>query len=131
MKTSQNNIKPYDIFYKEYKGEFNATSGKHYYVCMYVQELDSNNRLKSDIYGIMVTSNMKYENLPNDYNVKIEINGRPCFALCDKMFRFKIEETMEVKEQKLTTYQKSEIQEKMNKFYKEVQRQMQIGDEIL
>lgn len=124
MKTLVNNIKPFDVFYKEYKGEFGETNGKHYYVCIYVQELDENNRLKSDVYGVMVTSNMKYENLPNDYNVKIEINGRPCFALCDKLFRLKIEETMEVKEQKLTIYQKSEITEKLNKFYKEIQRQM-------
>jgi hypothetical protein len=124
MKTLQNNIQPFDIFYKEYKGEYDGTNGKHYYVCIYAQELDGNNRLKSDVYGIMVTTNMKYENLPNDYNVKIEINGRPCFALCDKLFRLKIEDTLEVKGQKLSTYQKSEITEKLNKFYKEVQRQM-------
>ena len=124
MKTSQNKIQPFDIFYKEYKGEYDGTNGKHYYVCIYAQELDGHNRLKSDVYGIMVTTNMKYENLPNDYNVKIEINGRPCFALCDKLFRLKIEDTLEVKGQKLSTYQKSEITEKLNKFYKEVQRQM-------
>jgi hypothetical protein len=115
---------PFDIFYKEYTGEYKEKNGKHYYVCIYVQELDGNNRLKNDVYGVMVTTNMKYENLPNDYNVKIEINGRPCFALCDKLFRLKIEETLEVKEQKLSTYQKSEITEKLNKFYKEIQRQM-------
>jgi len=128
-KTSQNNIRPFDIFYKEYKGEYDATNGKHYYVCIYTQSLDGHNRLISDVYGIMVTSNMKYENLPNDYNVKIEINGRPCFALCDKLFRLKIEDTMEVKEQKLTNYQKSEIIEKFNKFNNEVKRQM--GEHLL
>jgi hypothetical protein len=129
MKTLQNKVSPFDIFYKEYKGEYGETNGKHYYVCIYVQELDGHNRLKSDVYGLMVTTNMKYENLPNDYNVKIEINGRPCFVLCDKLFRLKIEDTLEVKGQKLSAYQKSEIKEKLNKFYKEMERQM--GEQIL
>ena len=122
MRTLPKEIKAYQIFYKTTVSEFGEHN--HYYVCIYSQRYDTNNRLVSDVYGLMVSTNRKFENLPNDYNVKIEINGTPCFVLCDKMYRFKIEETMEVKEQKLTNYQKSEISEKLNKFYNEVKRQM-------
>lgn len=122
MRTLPNEIKAYQIFYKTTVSEFGEH--KHYYVCIYSQRQDINNRLVSDVYGLMISTNKKFENLPNDYNVKIEINGTPCFVLCDKMYRFKIEETMEVKEQRLTNYQKSEIAEKLNKFYNEIKRQM-------
>jgi hypothetical protein len=127
MKTQLNNpIKPFDIIYKEYAGEFGQESSKHYYVCIYTQSEDENNRLYSDIYGLMITTNKKYENIPNDYNVRIEINDVQCYVLCDKIFRFKIEQTMEVKDTKLTVYEKSEIKSKFDKFIKEVNRQMEV-----
>jgi hypothetical protein len=122
MKTLPNEIKPFHIFYKEASAEFG--SNKHYYVCIYTQNEDVNNHLVNDVYGLMITTNQKYENFPNDYNVKIEINGKPCFVLCDKLYRFKVEQTMEVKEYKLTNYQKSEVVDKLQKFYTEIKRQM-------
>ena len=72
----------------------------------------------------MISSNQKFFSFPNDYNVKIEINGIPCFVLCDKLFRFKVEETMEIKEKKMNKYEMSEVSEKLNKFITEVKRQM-------
>jgi hypothetical protein len=117
-----NELKPFDIFYKLSQSEFGIN--KHYYVCIYTQKQDENNHLINDVYGLMISSNQKFFGLPNDYNVKIEINGLACFVLCDKLFRFKVEETMEIKEKKLNTYEKSEVGEKLNKFITEVKRQM-------
>jgi hypothetical protein len=74
----------------------------------------------------MITTNSKYENIPNDYNVRIEINSKPCYVLCDKLFRFKIEQTMEVKDTKLTVFERSEVKTKLDKFIKEVNRQMEV-----
>lgn len=115
-------IKPFDVFYKMTTTEFGPS--KHYYVCVYSQAMDENNRLVQDVYGLMITTNQKYFDLPNDYNVKTEINGMPCFILCDKLFRFKVEDTMEVKEKRFTRYEKSEIEEKLEKFIKEIKRQI-------
>jgi hypothetical protein len=115
-------IKPFDVFYKMTTTEFGQS--KHYYVCIYSQALDENNKLVNDVYGLMVTTNQKYFDLPNDYNVKTEINGTPCFILCDKLFRFKIEDTMEVKEKKFSRYEMSEITEKLEKFIAEIKRQI-------
>lgn len=122
QKTSANDLKPFDIFYKLSQSEFGTN--KHYYICIYTQKQDENNHLINDVYGLMISSNQKFFGLPNDYNVKIEINGMSCFVLCDKLFRFKVEETMEIKEKKLNTYEKSEVGEKLNKFIAEVKRQM-------
>lgn len=115
-------IKQFDVFYKLNTTEFGQS--KHYYVCIYSQSLDENNKLVNDVYGLMVTTNQKYFDLPNDYNVKTEINGTPCFVLCDKWFRLKIEDTMEVKEKKFSRYEISEITEKLNKFITEMKRQI-------
>ena len=122
QKTSANELKPFDIFYKSSTSEFGIN--KHYYVCIYTQKLDENNHLINDVYGLMISSNQKFFDLPNDYNVKIEINGIPCFVLCDKLFRFKVEETMEIKEKKLNKYEILEVSENLNKFIGEVKRQM-------
>jgi hypothetical protein len=87
---------------------------------------DENNHLVNDVYGLMITTNQKYKNIPNDYNVEIQINGKDCFVLCDKLFRFKIEENMEILDQTLTVYKKSEVKEKLDKFMKEIERQMKL-----
>lgn len=116
---------PYDIFYKEFENKDFGPS-KHYYVCIYSQKIDENNRLVSDIYGLMITSNPKYNNIPNDYNVKIEINGKVVFVLCDKLFRFKVEEKMTLIDRKLNNFEKSEIKEKLKKFLTEIERQVKL-----
>jgi hypothetical protein len=120
--TYLSNIQPYDIFFKEFDSEFGRS--KHYYICIYTQREDNNNHLANDVYGLMITSNQKYQKIPNDYNVELFLNGKVVFVLCDKLFRFKVEETMEILPTKLTTYKKSEIKDKLQKFVKEIERQM-------
>lgn len=116
---------PYDVFYKEFATQDFGPS-RHYYVCIYSQKIDQNNHLVSDIYGLMITSNQKYNNIPNDYNVKIEINGKEVFVLCDKLFRFKVEENMTLVDRKLSNFEKSEIKDKLKKFLNEIERQVKI-----
>lgn len=115
----------YDIFYKEFETKDFGPS-KHYYVCIYSQKLDENNRLVSDVYGLMITSNQKYNKIPNDYNVKIDINGKEVFVLCDKLFRFKVEDKMTLVDKRLSNFEKSEIREKLKKFLNEIERQVKL-----
>ncbi len=119
---SKQTIKTFDIFYAPRNvGE----SRKHYFVCIYSQEKDANNRLFSDIYGLMISTNPKYQKLPeNDYNVQIEINEKTCFVLCDKWYRFEVDDSMEIKPAVLEEQTRIEIMAKLNKFIKEVKRQM-------
>lgn len=125
MKTYLSNIKPFDIYYAEKQTEFGTK--RHYYVCIYTQTLDKNNPLESDIYGLIVTSNPKYEYLiEDDYNVAIDIHGKKSYVCCDKLVRMRKDEKMQIKKAKLPEYKKKQITHRFNKFIKEVNRQ--IGD---
>lgn len=77
-------IVPFDLFLATNE------NGRHYYVCVYTQDFDGNNALNYDVYGLIVTSNPKYEKLAHDdYNAPIKINGKKAYVCCDKWFRFK------------------------------------------
>lgn len=113
-------IKTFDVFY--YK------KTKHYYVCVYSQTDDVNNILNNDIYGAVVTTNSKYEDLikegKNDYNVKVNLNNTTGYVCCDKIIRIKVDKHVVKKTYKLTTTEKNKIQEMFNKFINEIKRQM-------
>lgn len=115
---SPSKLRPFDIFFAE------RNEDKHYYVCVYSQELDGNNTLKNDVYGLIITSNQKYRYMEkNDYNVEISINGKPSWVCCDKMVRLRINEDVTEKNIKLTRENIIQIKDKMAKFFIEIQRQ--------
>lgn len=121
--SSKHLIKPFDVFFALRKTDFGEK--KHYYVCVYTQSEDGNNKLRDDVYGLIVSTNPKYKNmLENDYNVEIEINGVECFVNCDKMVRIRLDENVELKTTRLPSSKKEEIKKMLNKFLKEMERQV-------
>lgn len=115
-------IRPFDVFYAIKNTEFGEK--KHYYICIYTQKEDENNKLFNDIYALFVTTNQKYENFSNDYNVEIEINDVKSYVNCDKIVRLRIDERMELKQTRLSKEKRKEIQTMFEKFVSEIKRQM-------
>lgn len=114
-----NNIEPFDLVL------VNTKKDKHYYVCIYAQTLDGNNRLTSDIYGLVVTTNNKYENLPyNDYNVPLEINGKKAYVNCDKLVRIKLYDNVQKKDFFIPHDKRKDIRYNLDKFITEVKKQI-------
>lgn len=120
-------ISPFDIFYAEKENEFKTK--RHYYLCIYVQSLDDNNNLRNDVYGLIITSNNKYEFLTHDdYNVPIELNGKKSYICCDKMVRMVIDNKMYKKNMKIPLYKRKQIIHKMQIFSNEMYRQLKKVD---
>jgi phosphate starvation-inducible protein PhoH len=120
---------PYDVFFADKTCDF-SDKNKHYYVCIYTQELDTNNVLFNDVYGLMITTNQKYNKMQNDYNVEIMVNGRRCYVNCDKMIRLQVDEKVTIKQQRLSQTEIKEIKINLNKFLEEVKRQSAIKEVI-
>lgn len=117
------NIKPYDIFFANKPSDFKDRY-KHYYVCVYFQGFDPRNKLRNDVYGLIITTNKKYETiLHNDYNVPIRMNGKQAYVCCDKLVRIKIDENVTIKSKKLSLLERMRIQMKLDKFLGEILRQ--------
>lgn len=118
-----NDIKLFDVFF--YKEKNRKKNQKHYFVCIYDQEEDVNNNLKNDVFGLVITTNLKYRHFKNnDYNVELKINEVSCFANCDKLIRVrKID--VEKKQVVLTNQEKYEIKKRFNKFLTELNRQIE------
>lgn len=116
-------MKTYDVFLYDENGE------RHYYLCIYSQVSDNNNRLTSDAYGLFITTNSKYDILKtqkiDDYNVEIYLNNKKCFVCCDKWQRVKIDK-VKIKRLKITNDKKREIMNKVNKFLSEIGRQINV-----
>jgi hypothetical protein len=111
-------ILPFDLFVGYAYGQ------RHYYVCIYSQDVDENNPLSNDVFGVLVTTNQKYKKMfYNDYNVPITINGRQGYACCDKMLRFK-KEDIDKKPYGIPRAVARQIKEKTIDFFTEVMRQM-------
>lgn len=129
--TYHSDIKLFDVFVAEQNGQYNK-SKRHYFVCIYNQEKDPNNRLDSDLYGIMITSNKKYETLfeqsYNDYNVEIRLDGKISYALCDKIQRIPNNLLVQKKNFTLTKGEIYNIKKYFNKFINEVKRQTNIKE---
>lgn len=113
-----NHIEPFDIFLVDTKYD------KHYYVCIYAQDLDGNNKLNSDIYGLVITTNPKYEKLSyNDYNVSIEINDKKAYVNCDKLVRIKLKDNVQKKQFFIPHQTRKEIRYNLDKFITEIKKQ--------
>lgn len=111
-------IEPFDIFL------VNSKYDKHYYVCIYTQTLDGNNRLYSDVYGLVITTNPKYEKLSyNDYNVPIMINDKKAYVNCDKLVRIKLYDNVQKKSYTIPNDTKKEIRYNLDKFITEIKKQ--------
>lgn len=120
----RSNIRPFDIFFADKKSDFD-NNFKHYYVCIYTQAEDPNNKLWNDIYGLIITTNQKYRNMTqNDYNVEIEINGHSCYVCCDKLVRMRIDRNVKLKRQKLSNEKIEEVKANFFKFIEEMKRQV-------
>ena len=117
-------IKPFDIFF------VNSDNDKHYYICIYAQEIDKNNKLSSDVYGIVITSNSKYRYLAyNDYNVPITINEKQAYINCDKLVRIKLDSNVVKKNIFVSNEIKKEIRYNLDKFITEIKKQT--AEEVL
>lgn len=111
-------IQPFDVFL------VNNNKDKHYYICIYTQQKDVNNKLFSDVYGLVVTSNKKYEYLPyNDYNVPMFINSKKVFINCDKMVRIQINDDVIRKDIFVPHHVRKEIRYNLDKFITEIKKQ--------
>jgi len=128
---SRSNIKPFDIFLAKYNGQYNKTS-RHYFICVYAQDIDINNELSNDLYGLMITSNSKYEHFFetgfNDYNVEIRFNEKISYALCDKILRIPNDKYVSKTEYTLTKGETYTIKQYLNKFIQELKRQTNIKE---
>jgi len=125
--TCLSNIQPFDIFFAEKRGDF-ENKYKHYYVCIYTQTNDINNPLKNDIYGLIITTNQKYKNIVNDYNVEIELNGKSCYVCCDKIVRIKLDHNVYPKHKHLKPEKIDQIKFNLSKFMNEIKRQTMLGE---
>lgn len=111
-------IKPFDVVL------VNNNNDKHYYVCVYTQELDRNNKLDADIYGVVITSNTKYDYLPyNDYNVPMFINAKKVYINCDKLVRIKLRDNVSKKNINIPEKIRKEIRYHIDKFITELKTQ--------
>jgi hypothetical protein len=119
-------IQPFDVFYGLKYNEF-GNKMPHYYVCIYTQKEDKNNSLVSDVYGLLVTTNPKYQHIPNDYFVSAQIYGKKAFICCDKIERFVLTDEIEIKGIKLPQMVIDSILYRFKKFTNEVYRQMENG----
>lgn len=116
------NIYPYDVILANINGQ------NHYFVCIYTQLIDNANRLTNDIYGLVISTNKKYEHIfenhYNDYNAKIKINGKDAYVCCDKLTRISTrQERIILKHISLTENEKEDIKKYLKKFLQEVKRQ--------
>jgi len=123
------NILPFDIFFADKKCDF-EDNFKHYYVCIYSQQLDQSHRVLNDLYGLIITTNKKYEYIQDDYVVPIVINERKCYVCCDKLVRIKLDEKVQLKQYYLTEEQKEQVRVKTVKFMQEVKRQIWGGIDL-
>ena len=127
----RSDINPFDIFIAEKNGQYN-TNQRHYFVCMYNQAEDINNGLNNDLYGLMITSNSKYENFFdndfNDYNVEVRFNGKISYALCDKIKRIPNDRKVKKTTYKLTKGEIYNIKQYFKKFIDEIKRQTNIKE---
>lgn len=115
--TSRSKVLPYDIFYSK--------RHKHYFICVYTQELDNSHRLNTDLYGVIVTTNKKYNHVRDRYVVPTMINGVESFIRCDTLTRIdSIISEIEVKQAKLTFEEREEVNEKVKTFTNEILRQI-------
>lgn len=113
-----NSIQPFDVVL------VNTDQDKHYYICIYTQELDVNNKLSSDIYGLVVTSNTKYDYLTyNDYNVPMFINEKKVYINCDKLVRIKLNKNVSKKAIIVPENVRKEIRYNLDKFITEIKKQ--------
>jgi hypothetical protein len=112
-------IKPFDVFL------VNNNNDKHYYICIYTQEMDRNNKLDADIYGVAMTSNTKYERLAhNDYNVPMILNEKKVYINCDKIVRIKLKEDNVSKKNFFVPHDvRKEIRYNLDKFITEIKKQ--------
>lgn len=120
-------IKPFDIFFAEVTTPY-GKKRKHYYLCIYSQPYDFNNPLQNDVLALVITTNQKYKKIDyNDYNAPILIGDKTVFVCCDKIIRLPMKD-LELKQQKITKEERSEIQRKFLNFNKELLRQIQIKE---
>lgn len=118
-------IVPYDIVYSD------AGVGKHYYLIVYSQRLDSNNELNNNYYGLIITTNDKYKKLLQSgkerYAVPIELSGEQAYICCDKVFMLQPSERtiLEEKNFYLSVRKRKEIQKKYRLFLKELNKQVE------
>lgn len=114
-----------DIFLVEYKNYYGHQ--KHYFYCVYSQEMDINNILTNDVVGLLITTNRKMEKIiknDNDYNVKIKLYTQNAYVCCDKQMRFNKKEIKDVKGDLLDDREKAEILFYYKRFIKESLRQL-------
>jgi hypothetical protein len=119
MTYHSSNIKPFDVVL------VNNNNDKHYYICIYTQEMDINNKLTADIYGVAITSNTKYDYMVhNDYNVPMFINEKKVYINCDKIVRLKIKEDNVTKKNFFVPPNvRKEIRYNLDKFITEIKKQ--------
>lgn len=111
-------INPFDVFLVD------TPKDKHYYVCIYTQNNDKNNRLYSDVYGLVITTNPKYDYLPyNDYNVPIYINKKKAYVNCDKLVRIKLYDNVQKKDFVIPHEVRKDIRYNLDKFITEIKKQ--------
>ncbi len=124
-------IELFDVFLAKQDNQKNIKK-QHYYVCVYSQLRDENNNLANDVYGLMITSNSKYERFFakdfNDYNVEIRFNGKIAYVLCDKVLRIQSEDIVSKQTKSLTQGEIYNIKMYFSKFMQEVKRQTNIKE---
>lgn len=124
---SLSNLNIYDVF-------FTTHPSKHYYVCIYSQYLDKHNKLISDVYGLIITTNPKYQSMLsqkyNDYNVPISLGEKNAFVCCDKIIRIENSQELIKKKYTLSNAEKARIRYKLNKFIREIQRQGMLNNDL-
>lgn len=114
---SRSKVLPYDVFYSE--------KHKHYFICVYTQELDNSHRLNTDLYGVIITTNKKYRRIRDRYVVPTTINGVESFIRCDTLTRIDcINTEIEVKQAKITFEERAEVNKKIKTFTDEILRQI-------
>jgi hypothetical protein len=118
MMTCHSNL-IYRVFLADYGGK------KHYFVCIYTQKADVNNRLVNDIYGVLLTTSNKTKKVyqkHNDYNVSLLYNKRETYARCDILARFDLEKV--IFKDKIEKKYGLEIEEKVRKFIDVIKKQL-------
>lgn len=115
-------IEPFDVFYAKVATEFGERW--HYYVCVYSQHFDEKIPLSNDIYGLLITSNKKYNN-KTEYSVKFSTEKfDESYIICDKLTRIIIDADVFNTDVVLSEKTKSEVIEKLDSFISEIKKQI-------
>lgn len=125
---NENIIKPGDIFISNHLSPDNKTIKKHFFVCIYSQFKDNRTSLFNDIVGILITSNQKYDEIYDEYAVKVNVK-RKSYACVDKQFRFTKNQVSFV--DRVSEREMTKIILKMEKFTRETERQMYEAKRVL